>query len=174
MAVVSLLVVIPRPVGVVAIGAWLACVPILIGLPKVVAAVGYRTQLRSAGQMLLTIPPIGFAALSLLSTVLDLLTFFFVLRALKAVDFTVVLATFPWIVMAGGQPVSVSGLGAREGTAGLLLARYAVPVAVAMDASLSYFALTALLPARLGVVPFVVRRYRPQPRSSTRDLATLA
>jgi hypothetical protein len=37
--------------------------------------------------MLLAIRPVGFAGLSLLSTVLDLLTFFFVLRALHAVDF---------------------------------------------------------------------------------------
>jgi glycosyltransferase 2 family protein len=124
--------------------------------------------------MLLAIRPVGFAGLSLLSTVLDLLTFFFVLRALHAVDFSVVLATFPWIVMAGDLPVSVSGLGARETIAGLLLARFAVAPPVALDASLLYFALTALLPALLGVIPFVARRRRPLRRSSTRDLATWA
>lgn len=181
MGVVSLLVVIPRPVGVVAIGVWLAFVPILLGLPKIVAAVGglpwwpqtFRTQLRTAGQLLQTIPAVRFGALSLLSTALDLLTFFFVLRALHAADFTVVLATFPWIVMAGGLPVSVSGLGAREGAAGLLLVRFAVPAAVAMDASLLYFALTALLPALVGLIPCVARRYGAQPRGPG-DLATLA
>jgi hypothetical protein len=148
LAVVSLLVVIPRPVGVFAVGVWLVCVPILVGLPKLVPGVGglpwwpesLRTRLRTAGQALLTIPPIGFAALSLLSTALDLLTFFLALRALHAVDFTAVLAIFPWIVLVGGLPVSMSGPGAREGTAVLLLADWAVPAAVvAMDASLLYF-----------------------------------
>ncbi len=183
MAVISLLVVIPRPVGVFALGVWLACVPILIGLPKLVPGVGtlrwwpegFRAKLRIAGPTLGTISPIRFAALSLLSTALDFFTFFLALRALHVVNLTTVLATFPWVVMVGGLPVSVSGLGAREGMAGLLLVRWAVPAVVAVDASLLYFVLTALLPALLGLVPFVTERYRPQAHSpGDLDLARLA
>lgn len=181
MTVFSLLVVVPRPIGVFSMGIWLACVPILVGLPRLVAGMGslpwwregFRTELRNAGRALLTVSPIGFAGLSLCSSALDLGTFFFVLRSLHSVDPKVALATFPWIVMAGGLPISMSGLGAREGVAGLLLARFAVPAATAMDASLLYFAFAALLPAMLGLVALMGQRYRLQPQQSS-GLATLA
>jgi uncharacterized membrane protein YbhN (UPF0104 family) len=79
-----------------------------------------------------------------------MLTFYFLLCAFQSVPLKAALATFPWIVMAGGLPISVGGIGPREGVAALLLARYAVPSAVACDAGLLIFVFSALLPALVG------------------------
>jgi uncharacterized membrane protein YbhN (UPF0104 family) len=110
----------------------------------------FRERLRAAGQSLQTITSAPFTALATLSTSLDLLTFFFLLRAFHAVNFRAALVTLPWIVAAGGLPISVSGLGPREGVAALLLARYAIPSATACDVSLLLFVFSGLLPALIG------------------------
>lgn len=174
-AVVSVGLMSLRPMGVFAVAVWLAVLPVALGLPSLVASVGglrwwgetFRSQLNAAGLALLTIRTPGFAALSLASTSLDLLTFFFLLRAFHHVDFVVALAVFPWIVIAGGLPVSLGGIGPREGAAALLLAHYAVPTAAAMDAALFLFAFSALLPAVMGGVWILARHLRSaEPRST--------
>ncbi len=167
-AVLSLLVVIPRPVGVFSVAIWLALVPIVVGLPRLISRMGgllrlgenFRTQLHTAGHTLVTIRCGRFAALALVSTSLDLLTFFFLLRAFHKVDFVVVPATFPWIVMAAGLPIFAGGLGAREGAAAFLLAAFAIPSAAALDAALLFFALATLLPAAIGTIWLVATAHR--------------
>jgi uncharacterized membrane protein YbhN (UPF0104 family) len=162
-AVASLLALALRPFGIFALGVWLALFPVAMALPHLVAGLGglpwwgegFRQKLRAAGRTLVGIQPAPFAALALLSTSLDMVTFFFLLRAFQRVDFTVALAVFPWIVLAAGLPVSVSGFGAREGAAALLLARYAIPSAVAFDVAIFFFAFSSLLPGLLGAVWYV-------------------
>lgn len=169
-AVASLFLLVSRPAALFAVAVWLAFLPIVLGLPTLIAGAAslpwwretFRVQLRQAGQNLSTVRPASFAAWSLVSTSLDLITFFFLLRAFLPVEFPVALATFPWVVMAGGLPVSLSGLGAREGVAALLLARYTIPAVVAVDTALLLFVFSALLPALLGGVALLwPRSQRP-------------
>jgi uncharacterized membrane protein YbhN (UPF0104 family) len=79
-------------------------------------------------------------------------TFFCLLRAFTDVDPHAALVTFPWIVTVGGLPLSVGGLGLREGAAAMLLARYAIPSAVAVDAALLLHVFSGLLPAAAGAL----------------------
>jgi uncharacterized membrane protein YbhN (UPF0104 family) len=93
---------------------------------------------------------VPFAGWSLLSTFFDIGTFYFLLRAFLSTPFIAAPATYPWIVMASGIPLSMGGLGLREGAAVALLSHFAVTAAVATDAALFLFAFLSLLPALGG------------------------
>jgi uncharacterized membrane protein YbhN (UPF0104 family) len=155
---VSLMALAPRPYGVFALGVWLALLPVAMGLPAFVPSLAglrwwgadFRSKLVAAAQPLRAIRIAPYAAWAFLSTALDLMTFFCLLRAFTAVDLRAALVTFPWIVTAGGLPLSVGGLGPREGVAAMLLARYAIPSAVAVDAALLLHVFSGLLPAAAG------------------------
>ena len=157
-AVIGAFAIAPRPYGVFALGIWLAFLPAVMCLPGLVGNLarlpwwkeGFRERLRNAAKITERIQTAPFAALALVSTSLDMLTFYLLLCAFQPVPLKAVLATFPWIVMAGGLPISVGGIGPREGVAAMLLARYAVPAAVACDAGLLIFVFSGLLPALVG------------------------
>ena len=159
-AVLGLMALSPRPHGIFALGIWLAVLPAAMGLPTFVGhlgdipwwPVGLRARLREARHRLLPISTPDFAGWALLSTSFDLLTFYCLLRAFQPVSLLAVLTTFPFIVIAGGMPISISGLGPREGLAAILLARYGVPSAVAIDATLLLWAFSALAPAAVGAI----------------------
>lgn len=158
--VVSLMALAPRPYGVFALGVWLALLPVAMGLPALLPSLAglpwwgrdFRKKLAACAQPLGDIRVAPFAAWAFLSTLLDLMTFFCLLRAFCEVDFRAALVTFPWIVTAGGLPISVGGLGPREGVAAMLLARFAIPSAVALDAALLLHVFSGLLPAAAGAI----------------------
>jgi uncharacterized membrane protein YbhN (UPF0104 family) len=172
-AVLSLFFAGPRPAGLIAVMAWLAFIPVVQGLPRLVSC--FRdspkwnrilgAQLRNASPALDKIAVAPFAGWSLLSTSFDVTTFYFLLRAFHPVGFIVAPATYPWIVMASGIPLSIGGLGLREGTAAVLLAHYSIPPAVATDVSLFLFAFLSLLPGTCGgillLLEAVENRARP-------------
>jgi len=147
-----------RPVGIFALAVWLAVLPLILGLPGLMSAVAehkfWRNRsaryLRAAAETVSKIRTASFVGWSLSSTALDSLIFFFILQAFRPTSFGVSLIAFPWIVIAGGMPISVGGIGPREGAAALVLARYAFSPAVAMDAAMFLFAFSALLPAIFG------------------------
>lgn len=180
-AVASLFLVVPRPAAMFAVGVWLALLPLVLGLPALVSGLGdlpwwgssFRVELRAAKQTLGNVPAARFAGWALVSTSLDLVTFYCLLRAFQGVEFKAALATFPWIVIAGGLPVSVSGLGPREGMAALLLADFAVPSAVALDVALLLFAFSALLPALLGGLWLLVPGLQSRHAGWSAELETL-
>lgn len=178
--VASLFLVAPRPVAVFGIAVWLAALPLAVGLPTLISALArlprwpkrMGAQLAAAASTLTRVRTPRFAILSLGSTCLDLMLLFFLLRGFQQVDFAVALATFPWIVMAGGLPISLSGLGVREGAAALLLARYALPPAAAVNVALLLFLFSALLPAALGGIWLLADRQWLRTNWSS-DLETL-
>lgn len=167
-AVFSLFFVASRPAAIFAGGVWLAFLPVVLGLPSLIASpsswprwVGaYREQLAAARQILVPIRAGRFAAAALASTLLELMAFFFSLRAFHRVDFSVAAATFPWIVMAGDLPVSLGGIGLREGAAALMLSTYGFSSAAAINVTLFLYGLSVLLPALLGTLGLVAHRHR--------------
>jgi uncharacterized membrane protein YbhN (UPF0104 family) len=173
-SVASLMVLAPRPYGVFALGVWLALLPVALGLPNLIADLGglpwwgqaFREKLRAARQTVLNIPTAPFAAWAVTSTALDMLTFSFLLRAFHPSSLLPAVVTFPWIVIAAGLPISVSGFGPREGVATLLLARYAIPSATACDVGLLMFAFSGLLPAFIGGIWLATTAQHGHPRWS--------
>jgi uncharacterized membrane protein YbhN (UPF0104 family) len=158
--VLSLFLVLPRAPAIFAVGVWLAILPVVMGFPTLISNLSTlprwsepaRGRIAAAAQTLRGIRTPRFAALSFAATALDLMLFFFLLRGFHTISFAVALATFPWIVMAGGFPASLGGFGLREGVAILLLTRYALPPAAALNAALLLSAFSVLLPATLGAI----------------------
>ena len=171
-AVASLMALAPRPYGVFGLSIWLALLPAVLGLPNLTGSLSdlpwwsesFRQELRAARPALRPVPTAPLAVWALISTSLDLLTFFCLLRAFHQVSLRTALVTFPWIVTAGGLPISVGGLGPREAVAVLLLARYGIPSAVACNVGLLLYAFSALLPALIGGIWLAASTNRQMPQ----------
>jgi uncharacterized membrane protein YbhN (UPF0104 family) len=182
-AMVSLLILQFKPAGIFALAVWLAVLPVFLGLSGMLASLSEwkvwrgaaRENLREGAKALRKVRSAPFAGLGLLTTSLDILIFYFLLQAFHATDFAVVVITFPWMILAGGLPISVGGLGVREGVAAFLLARQAIPAAAGMDAALLLFVFSAGFPAICGALWMAARRWRggpfanPQLESATPD-----
>ena len=179
-AVASLFLLVPRPAAIFGLGVWLATLPVVVGLPTLISTLGtlpwwpesLHAQGAGAASALRRIRVLRFALLSLASTSLDLMLLFFLLRSFHQVEFAIAWATFPWMVMAGSVPVSLNGLGLREGAAALLLTRYGVSPAEAVDVALLFFVFNALLPAVVGGVWLLADRQKPV-RSCAEDLVAM-
>ena len=78
------------------------------------------------------------------------LQFYLLLSSLQPVGWQVGL-TLPIILVVSSLPISIMGLGLREGTAALLLSRYGVPMEAAVAAAFSLFVINALLPGLVGL-----------------------
>jgi glycosyltransferase 2 family protein len=169
-ALASLFFIVARPAAIFGVGVWLAALPVVLGLPTLIASLcawprwpeGARAQIAAATPDVTRVRTAPLALLSLASTFLELLLLFCLLRAFHPVEFSVALATYPWITMAAGVPLSLSGLGVREGAAAMLLPRYGIPPAAAVGVGLLMFALNALLPGALGGLWLLADRRRPR------------
>lgn len=154
LAVASLFLFAPVGVAAALAVAWLALIPLcLVGrrwmhngnrLP------GWLRRFQEVWSAVEQVPVRRFAALAVCVCGLDMCTFFCLLHAFHSVHFKVAFATYPWLVIAGSLPISLGGVGPREGLSALLLPLFSIPAAVAVNVSLVFFALTALVPAALG------------------------
>jgi uncharacterized membrane protein YbhN (UPF0104 family) len=106
-----------------------------------------------------------FLALTLLSFVVVLIQFGIILSDWRAPTLGLVLLTFPLVILTNVLPVTVGGLGVREGAAALLLAHYGVPAADAVLAALLMFTINTALPGVAGalLLPASVRSRPPRP-----------
>ena len=89
------------------------------------------------------------------------LQFYFLLSSLESVGWQVGLA-LPIILIVSSLPISIMGLGLREGTAALLLSRYGVPMEAAVAAAFSLFVINALLPGLVALSPTLVKTGKGQ------------
>jgi uncharacterized membrane protein YbhN (UPF0104 family) len=175
-AVASLAVLRFRPYGIFAIGVWTATLPLVLGSPALVALIAEWPRARklfpspkSAAATVASIRTPKYLALGCVTTALDALTMFCLLRALQPASPKVAFLAFPWIVLAGSLPVTVSGLGLREGAALWVLGHMAVPGAVAVNVALLLSACSNLLPATIGGVWLLVDRSRKSRQPGATD-----
>lgn len=169
-AVASLFLIVPQQAALLAAAVWLATLPLVNGLPVLIESVtalprfrdALRVNFRTAESELASIRPLRFAPLAIVSTGLDLALFYFLLCAFQETGFEVALETFPWIVTAGGLPLSVAGIGPREGAAVLLLGRFGIVPEIALNAGALLFVFSSLVPAALGGAVLLGARLRRQ------------
>ena len=69
-----------------------------------------------------------------------------------------ILISVPLIILASVLPISISGMGVREGVAVFLLSSFGIPDSVAVNTSLMLFALTNLSPSLIGI--FLILKYK--------------
>ncbi len=163
---VSLFTLAPLPAAVFGAAVWLACLPVVIGFPAFVSQIakmaGRSSRLRglffAASVEMPKVSTPRFATLALSAVAVELASYFFLLRAFSSTGIATAIATYPYIVLAGDLPFSLSGMGLREGAAALLLTPYAVPSSAAIDASLVWFVFAMLLPAAIGGALLIAER----------------
>ncbi|MBI1745118.1 MAG: flippase-like domain-containing protein [Acidobacteria bacterium] len=100
-----------------------------------------------------------------INCLLDLVSFYFLLTAFEAVSVAPVLYAFPLILLSNLIPLTIGGLGIREGTAMLLLSRHGVSPAAAIDASFLLYFLNTLVPGLAGALWLLKRNLFPTLRS---------
>lgn len=156
LAVASLFILAPWQIAVAAAAAWLALIPIGWWARKFTPAPDrVPRRLRQPLEVCKAAGHVStrrFAAWSLAAAAAEMITLFFLLQAFHGAEFRAAFATYPWLVMAGSLPVSLGGVGPREGLSAVLLPMFSVPAAAAVNVSLVFFALTILAPSMLGGV----------------------
>lgn len=90
--------------------------------------------------------------LSCCLTFVDLITFYVLLRCFVDIRFSVILFVFPLVLLTNVAPITLSGLGLREGTAIALLALFGISSAAAFNATFLSYILNSVLPAVVGAV----------------------
>ena len=99
------------------------------------------------------------------------LQFYLLLSGLQPVSWQVGL-TLPIILVVSSLPISIMGLGLREGMAVLLLSRYGVPMEAAVAAAFSLFVINALLPglAGLALSPTLMKVHKGQKNGKREEM----
>ncbi len=77
--------------------------------------------------------------------------YYILLNDVHRIRFDQTLLTVIYIWGAGLIPVSISGLGVREGIAAVMLKQYGIPAAAAVGIALLVFVINAIVPAVVGV-----------------------
>jgi uncharacterized membrane protein YbhN (UPF0104 family) len=114
-----------------------------------------RTQLENAWSSLESLSPATttvFLVLTLASFAVVLLQFGIVLLSWRGWSPDIVFMTFPLVILTNVLPITVGGLGIREGAAALLLSQYGVPPARAALAAFLMFLINTALPGVFGAL----------------------
>lgn len=176
----SLFLLVSPPAAIFGVAIWLALLPVLLGLPGLLAHLSQGVKRLSHfhghfAEIAVGLPPAQmprYAIMALEAMGLELSAFFFLLRAFHPAGFATAVATYPYIAVAGDMPLSFGGVGIREGVAAFLLSPYAVPPGAAVDAALLWFVFGILFPAVLGVAWLVVERLKPMLQGSESEPST--
>lgn len=94
----------------------------------------------------------GLSTVALLAALVEMGSLLLLFQAFNCSHQFVALVAYPCMTLAGALPISLGGLGPRESAATLLLPRFSIPTAVAVNISLLFFAFTLLLPGVAGIV----------------------
>lgn len=103
-----------------------------------------------------------YIVLTVVAFAFVILQFGIILRGNTHVSAPVALLTFPLVILTNVLPITVAGIGLREGAAILLLGHYHVPAAIAAISAFTMFFLNTGLPGLVGAFLPLFRR-SPKP-----------
>lgn len=156
LAVASLYLFAPWEVAVAATVAWAGAIPLAIWGRRLASASDRApVRLRRLAEIWKVVSRVNagrFTAWSVAACTAEMTALFFLLQAFHGAELRTAFATYPWLVIAGSLPISLGGVGPREGLAAVLLPLFSFPAAAAVSVSLVYFALTVLAPSVFGGV----------------------
>lgn len=91
-----------------------------------------------------------------LVSIIDLFQFYILINAFTFVPLSAVVAAYPLVIFANILPITIGGVGIREGVSAIILGRFNVAPEIAVSASFVLFCINTLLPGLIGVF-FVTR-----------------
>lgn len=89
-------------------------------------------------------------AIRLITSGVDMVQLGLLIHAFHPIGFIAVLATYPLILLINTFPITISGIGVREGAAAFLLSFFGIPASAAVMASFLLFCINTLLPGIVG------------------------
>jgi len=92
----------------------------------------------------------------LLASIIDIIQFYLLINAFSLINFIDVVAVYPIIILTNILPLTIGGVGIREGVSIIVLSQYGIPPEVAVNASFLLFCINTLLPGMLGTL-FITR-----------------
>lgn len=109
-------------------------------------------QLRSLAEvMTIGAPAVAYYQfLAILSAGVAIVQCYLLVNAFLPADFDTVFFTFPLIILTNAVPVTVSGLGIREGAAVLLLPQFGIPATAAFSSAFLIYFIDNFLPGLFG------------------------
>jgi len=109
-------------------------------------------------------PQVGLACLLLTlgSFLVVLAQYYIILHAWNLGSAQIVIYCFPMVVLTNVVPLTVAGLGTREGAAILLLGHYGVPKSIAGTSAFLMFFMNTALPGLVGALITPFYHVRPQ------------
>jgi glycosyltransferase 2 family protein len=137
-------------------------------LAKLSVNMPFRGRLQSGLGSLDCLTPLNtglFLTLTLLAFAVILLQFGVILLSWRSWSLDVVLLSFPLVILTNIVPLTVGGLGIREGVAAALLSHFGVPAAYGALTAFISFTINTALPGFIGafLLPVANRSTSPPP-----------
>jgi glycosyltransferase 2 family protein len=130
-----------------------------IGVMERRAPLGGRThEVFSSLESLSPLATLLYIGLTVAAFALVIIQFGLILRGNPHLSPTVALLTFPLVILTNIVPITIAGLGIREGAAILLLGHYHVRPALAAVSAFTMFFLNTALPGIVGAFMPLLRR----------------
>jgi len=95
---------------------------------------------------------VRFLFYTIISYVVVMMEFYFLVSNYRDVSIEAVILVQPVIMLVNILPITIAGLGVREGTAVLLLASFGIPAPAALSSAFWLFLLNTALPGIAGMV----------------------
>jgi uncharacterized membrane protein YbhN (UPF0104 family) len=92
-----------------------------------------------------------YQVLALVSAGVSIIQCFLLVNAFQPADFSTVFFTFPLVILTNIVPVTISGLGVREGAAVLLLSGFGISGTTAFSAAFLIYFIDNFIPGLFGV-----------------------
>jgi uncharacterized membrane protein YbhN (UPF0104 family) len=143
--------------------------PLRLTILNVVLAMSpWKDRIREVIDAISAIPAatlLRCVGLRTIACVIDVCQYYLLINSFAHIDLVDVLVVYPAVVLTNILPLTIGGLGVREGMSMYMLSHYHVPPEAAASASLLLFGINTLLPAVVGAVLI------PKLVSATRDAA---
>jgi len=91
--------------------------------------------------------------------------FFFLTYSFSKVPIRVVLISYPLIILGACLPITIAGLGAREGVAAWIYSSFGIKSAVGIKASFLLFVLNMVVPSIFGLLIYNLKGYGKRSRT---------
>lgn len=115
----------------------------------------WKDRVREVIEALTAIPPstlircVGYRSLA---CSIDICQYYLLINSFSHIEMLDVLVVYPAVILTNILPLTIGGLGVREGMSVYVLSYYQVPPEAAASASLLLFVINTLLPALVGAV----------------------
>jgi uncharacterized membrane protein YbhN (UPF0104 family) len=131
--------------------------PIIQHLVRRVPMGGRTAEFVSSLESLNPTAALMYLALTLAAFAVVILQFWIILHGARPIGFSVAMQTFPLVILTNIVPITIAGLGLREGASVLLLGHFHVAAGLAAISAFAMFFLNTALPGFAGALLPMVR-----------------